>query len=261
MNCNTVRQHWDLYHDSEGDPALHLEINEHLAVCPECAQWFGQQSRLEHLLAEKLKATPPTAELWERVLTGAGLRRPAQTRRWVLLVGAAACAVAAALALLWGKLFAPAPPGRDLTRLTAEWHERLAGGEESLQFHSDSDLQVEGYLRQRVPFPVRCPPRKDAGFAVRGAGTGELAGHPAAYLSGHVGAAPVSVFILDRHSLDSFPHARQAIRSEQTHRCREGDYRMAMRVIDRNAVVVVGRAPAQSLERVLNAYASYPDHP
>jgi hypothetical protein len=108
---------------------------------------------------------------------------------------------------------------------------------------------------------VRCPPRKDAGFEVQGAGTCQLGGQSAAYLSGRVGAAPVSVFILDHQSLEHFPRQLQALRREKTHRCREGSYEMVLRVIDRNAVVVIGAADPRSLEQVLNAYASYHDHP
>jgi hypothetical protein len=259
MKCAEVRQHWDLYHDSEGDPVLHYQINEHLAICPDCAQWFSQQSRLEYLLAEKLKPAKPTPELWDQVLTGCGLRQPAKSRRFLLMASMAACAAVVAVVLLWGRSFFLGPDS-DLSRLTAQWHERLAGKRELAQFESHDDLKVEAYLRKRVSFPVRCPPRKDAGFSVQGAGTGELGGQSAAYLTGQVESAPVSVFILHRDSLERFPRQLSALRREKTHRCREGDFQMALRVIDRNAVVVVGRASPDSLERVLNAYASYPDH-
>ena len=77
MTCDDVRQHWNLYHDSEGDSQLHFQINDHLGQCPACAQWFAQQSRLEHLLAEKLvqgeasAPCPPTPVLWNQVLIAA----------------------------------------------------------------------------------------------------------------------------------------------------------------------------------------------
>jgi hypothetical protein len=258
MNCNEARQHWNLYHDSEGDPSLHFEINEHLAVCPDCAQWFSEQSRLEHLLAEKLKAPPPTPELWDKVLSRAGLKRPARSRRLLLIAGVAASAAAAAAFLLWFQLFSG---GNDLARLAADRHRRLAEKVEKPELESGSDLAVEGYLRERVNFPVRCPPRKDAGFEVQGAGTCKLGGQPAAYLSGRVGSAPVSVFILHRDSLEHFPRQLRAVRREKTFRGREGHYEMVLRVIDQNAVVVIGEADPRSLEQVLNAYASYPDHP
>ena len=40
-------------YDFETPEAMDLRlINEHLAMCPDCARWFNQQSRLEDLLAE-----------------------------------------------------------------------------------------------------------------------------------------------------------------------------------------------------------------
>src|SRR5260370_38340894 len=101
MNCNEARQHWNLYHDSEGDAELHFQISEHLAICPDCAEWFGQQSRLEGLLAEKLTCQSPTPELWNQVLSRCGLIRPAAARRWLWLAGVAAWAALLGMALLW----------------------------------------------------------------------------------------------------------------------------------------------------------------
>jgi hypothetical protein len=267
MNCNEARQHWNLYHDSEGDAELHFRISEHLGMCPDCAQWFSQQSRLESLLADKLRSPPPTSELWDQVLRRYGLNQPAPARRWMWLTGVAAGAVvvvvasviAVAVALIW-TWNRPRVPPPDLAKLSAEWHQRLAEGEETLQFRSQSDLEVEGYLRQRVAFPVRCPPRRDAGFAVEGAGVCRLADQPAAYLSGYVDEAPVSIFVLPRDSLDTFPHQRDAVRQGNTHRCREGPYEMVLAVIDRNAVLVIGRTDPDRLDKVLRAYGSYPEH-
>jgi anti-sigma factor RsiW len=263
MNCTEARQHWNLYHDSEGDPALHLQIGEHLAGCPACAEWFHQQSRLESLLAEKLRSQPGTPDpvLWNTILTRCGLKQPAASRRWLWLTGVAACAAVLLIAILWGIHAGRLDRGADLARLTVAWHQRLAEGEERVEFPSRSDRAVEAYLKKRVSFPVRCPPRQDAGFDVQGAGVGELCGQPTAYLSGHVGAAPVSIFIFPREALETFPRQSQIALAEKTHRFREGNYQMVSRCIDRNAVVVVGRASPERLERVLAAYGTYPDHP
>jgi anti-sigma factor RsiW len=259
MNCNEARQHWSLYHDSEGDAELHFQISEHLAGCADCAQWFSQQSRLESLLVEKLNSQPPTKDLWNDVVTHTGLIQPAPARRWLWFAGVAACAAVFVLAvfLAWNS---PAPPSPDLAKLTAARHERFVAGEELPQFESRSDLEVEGYLRKRVSFPVRCPPRKDAGFAVQGAGVCQLAEQPAAYLSGRVEEAPVSIFVLPRDSLSAFPHQQEALLKEKTHRCQEGQYAMVLGIIDRNAVLVIGQTDPVRLEKVLSAYGTYPDH-
>jgi anti-sigma factor RsiW len=260
MKCTEARQHWNMYHDSEGDAELHFQISDHLAICPTCAEWFSQQSRLESLLAEKLSAPAPAADLWNGVLSRAGLIRPAPAQRWLWLAGVAACAAAVFVAVFWTWSRFSDSPSPDLAKLTATRHERLAAGEEIPQFESRSDLEVEDYLRKRVAFPVRCPPRKDAGFDVRGAGVCKLADQPAAYLSGRVNETPVSIFVLPRDSLAAFPHQREALRKEKTHRCQEGQYAMVLGVIDQNAVLVVGRTEPERLEKVLTAYGTYPDH-
>ncbi len=162
--------------------------------------------------------------------------------------------------VLWTWNRSPVQPSPDLAKLSAARHERLVAREEIPQFESRSDLEVENYLRKRISFPVRCPPRKDAGFAVQGAGVCKLGEQPAAYLSGRVDAAPVSIFVLPRDSLAAFPHQQEALLKEKTHRCQEGQYAMVFGVIDKNAVLVIGQTEPERLEKVLNAYGTYPDH-
>ncbi|MEX0675902.1 MAG: zf-HC2 domain-containing protein [Pirellulales bacterium] len=258
MNCDEARRHWNLYHDSEGDVELHFRIEEHLANCPHCAEWFHKQGRLEDLLVHKLTAPAPHPELWNRVLVASGLVKPAGARRWILFSGLAACAAAVALLVTWSGRSA-AVGENDLAELTGRCHERLATGAEPLQFRSDSDLEVEDYLRRQVSFPVRCPPRKDAGFAVSGAGVCRLAEQPAAYLAGHVDVIPVSIFVMPRDSLAAFRNQPDATQGRVTRR-RTGSLETVFGVIDRNAVLVVGKADPATLERVLRAYGTYPEH-
>src|SRR5262249_6816274 len=155
---------------------------------------------------------PPDPELWDRVLSRCGLQQPAPRRLWLWLASVAACALVLVTALLWRTLSGPGSTGTDLAQLTTAWHERLCEGAEPIEFQARSDREVEAYLRQRVNFPVRCPPRKDAGFDVRGAGVGELGGQPAAYLSGYVDVEAVSIFILPREGLQAFPRQARALR-------------------------------------------------
>jgi anti-sigma factor RsiW len=259
MTCDEARHRWHLYHDSEGDARLHLEIEEHLAGCPECAEWFHQQSRLEELLAQKLRDMPADAALWDRVLTIARLKKPQPARRWLWFSGMAVATMILVAIVGW-YVVRPAPPGADLSAISATWHERIHSGSEPVAFASRSDQDVEAYLKYRVPFPVRCPPRKDAGFVVRGAGVCEIEGRPAAYLTGDVGDAQVSILVLPRDTLDSFPRQLDAVRRQGVHHAPAGPYAMVLREFDRNAIVVVGRADPAALERVVNAYGSYPDH-
>ncbi len=257
MNCHEVRQHFPLYFDSEGDAELHFRINEHLGMCPACAEWFSKQARLEGLIQEKLRSAPAAPQLWDRVLKRSGLVKPARQRRWAWLSGMAACLALVAL-VIWWTFFRG--PSADLAKLTADWHARIVDGQVEVDYRSQSDRDVERYLRQRVSFPVRCPPRQDVGFAVEGAGVCKLQQQTAAYLTGQVEKAAVSIFILPRDELAQFPHQWQALQQEKTHRCREGAFAMVLRVIDQNAVLVIGQLDQARLERVLNAYGTYADN-
>jgi anti-sigma factor RsiW len=264
MNCEEIRHHWNLYHDSEGDAALHLRLNEHLSSCPACAEWFYKQSLFEDLLNQHLAPQPPDPQLWQSVLAGAGVLAPT-TRptfvRPVLLIAclAAVFLMAVSLSFLWVTPPSGGPPS--LSAQAANWHNRLAGGELAATFQSASDQKVEDYLRRQVSFPVRCPPRKDAGFAVQGAGTCAFGGEQAAFLVGNVEQTPVSIFVLARDSLNAFPHQAAALKKEPIHRCREGNFEMALSIIDQNLVVVIGQAHGERLVDVLRAYGTYPHQP
>ncbi len=265
MRCDEARRLWSLYHDSEGDADTHYRISEHLSVCPDCAEWFHVRSDLENRLTERLRDNIPDEAMWSQVLQQAVLSQGESRRRsssWAydsrrFWIAASLGGVVCLLSLFWLSAWYFSP---DLSHLTAQWHTRLEAGEETLQFRSESDEEVENYLRERVTFPVRCPPRQDSGFKVQGAGVFRLADHPAAYLSGSVDSAPVSIFVLPSHSLQDFPRQRQALKRSSEHRASAGEYAVVWGVIDQNAVMVVGQAESRRLQRVLQAYGSYPDH-
>lgn len=260
MNCDRTRHHWNLYHDSEGDPETCFEINEHLDRCPECAAWFQQQSRLEEAVAAKLRESAgPSSELWTRILAQSGLEpQPARARGWPFLGSllTLAATLAIAVASWWGL---PGAESADLPRLAADYHQQFSLGTKAVAFASESDLEVDRYLRQQASFAVRCPPRQDSGFRVRGAGVCRDPGWELVYLVGQVDNQPVSIFILARENLPRFPRQQAAVHQEGTHRCREGPFQVVMAEIDQSVVVVIGQANGQRLERVLRGYGTYRD--
>ncbi|MGE3805083.1 MAG: anti-sigma factor [Gemmataceae bacterium] len=253
MNCRDVRQHWSLYHDSEADVETSFRISEHLSMCPECTEWFARQSRLEHAIEGQLGQAKASPGLWSRVLQESGLNEPPRTRRRWLAAALVSCLLVGLGGVAW-HWFAPAAQA-DLVDLSSDWHERLVDGRQAVDYRSTSDLDVEHYLRERVSFPVRCPPRKDAGFSVQGAGVCRLATYDVAYLQGNVEDAPVSIFILARDSLGDLFVDSQEMQSFQ-----RGRHEAVVGVVDRNVVMVVGRGEQAKLARVLKAYGTYPDH-
>lgn len=260
MNCDEARQHWDLYHDSEGDAELHWTIRQHLDHCAACAEWFAKQDRFEDLLSEKLRQTTCDPELWNGILRHAGVSRPATLSRWLMFASIVTCAATLLLAVgLWWSMGSQIhTDGASLSQLSAALHERYATGQMATPLVSSSDAEVEAYLQREVSFPVRCPPRRDSGFAVRGAGTCQLANEPAAYVVGQVDEVPVSIFILSRSSLPAFPHQAEALQRESIHRCREGAQDMALSVVDGNLVLAVGKISPERLVRIVKAYGTYP---
>jgi len=257
VNCSQARQHWHLFHDSEGDAELHLQINEHLDHCPECARWFTQQSALEEAITHSLTAgMEPTPAVWQKIEQQLLPPQPARSRRW-LLFGSAGLALAASLliAISFGVWPSSAP---DLASLSVALHDKLASGQENPKFASTSHLEIEEYLKQHVSFPVRCPPREDAGFQARGGGTCTLANDPVAYVVGHVDGEEVSLFILSRSSLKHFPEQLTQLQREGTLRQRQGNLDIVMTEFDQNLVLVVGKAHPDKLQRLLRAYGSYP---
>lgn len=263
MNCQEARRHWDLYYDSEGDAELHFQLNEHLANCSGCAEWFDKQSRLESLIEQRLGSEavnePSWQVNWSGVLAGAGVTPATNTRSWMFL-GSTILALAASLLMLVGLY---GLPGRSdgspsLSQLSAEVHQYVASGGLRPDFESASDIEVDKYLLSKASFPVRCPPRKDSGFAVSGAGLCELSDQPAAYVVGTVDRRPVSIFVLPKESLEIFPRQRAELRRQALAACREGDTEMVLAVVDRNVVLVAGDVERAKLTRVLKSYGTYP---
>lgn len=257
MTCDRARELWELYSDSEGDSQLYQDVNRHLTHCPCCATWYEQQTRFEMGVSAMLRKGTPTPAVWARIEDSL----PAAKGRFIplarILGGLAACLL---LAVAISQFISTTDSaGTDLTRLVSACHERLTTGEEPIQFASESDLDVEAYLKRRVSFPVRCPPRQDAGFEVRGGGVCSVGDSPAAYVHGLVGGGKVSVFILPRERLADFAQERDALLTTDVVYRQYGAVGMAMAAIDRNLVVVVGQEPPEQLERVVRAYGTYPE--
>jgi hypothetical protein len=245
-----------LYIDSEGDPELHLRISDHLRMCPECAAWFERQQRFEQAVTERLAAGEPTPQMWDRVLSNAGVARPVTNRRLWLVVGSALAVAATVLVAIQLRRMGQAHS--ELEPIAAEWHDLWARGDLKPDLISESDERVDRYLKEQVPFRVHCPPRKDVRFAVAGAGVRTVKDRSAAYIVGNVDKAAITILVFARDSLDAFPLDRSHLAlGGGRHRCREKNYTMVCGVTGDNVVFVVGAATPQVLEKVLNAYGSY----
>ncbi len=86
MKCEDLLPLQGAYLDSELDAKTSLEIQQHLATCPDCARSFSADANLEARIVGSLKRGQRTAALWEqieqRITTAAGAEsRPRRTER------------------------------------------------------------------------------------------------------------------------------------------------------------------------------------
>lgn len=249
MNCTEARQHWMLFLDSEGEPELHLHIREHIGDCSDCSKWFADQRFVEQQISDVISSGQPTPELWQRLLSQTSVPSLSHRRRRWALASALAVAVAVIVVAIVFQ-FGGYSHLTELAHNAADWHEQWQRGNVRPDLESTSDLEVDRYLKARVPFRVHCPPRTDVQFSVQGAGVCFMKDQrQAAYIVGNVGKSPVSILVLDRENLDGFPQG--------FHHRTEGTYRVASAVIADNVVIVTGTTSPEVLERLLNAYGSY----
>lgn len=261
MNCLEARKLFPLYYDSEGGAEVQFQIGDHLATCPECKAWFAEQTRSEAALADLLNKGQASGELWQRIesqLLAAGVtvsRPPAPLRGGVWLLALAASLLMAAYA--WWGFFGDASAD-ELARLAAREHESYVAGRWQADVVSESIEEVEQRLRPKAGFAVRCPPRGQAGFRLKGGGICRLETELTVHIVGEVGRQPISVFVLPHESLRSFPSMRDHLPAEgQVHRCREGSYEMVASLWKGHVVLVLGRVKSDVLAEILRGYGSH----
>jgi anti-sigma factor RsiW len=263
MNCHQARRLFSLYYDSEGDAGLQLEIGDHVAVCPECQDWFSRQSHGEDALVHLLStgdATPATWEAIEGRVRASARPRPRSVRFRFWRVARALLAMAAALLVAVVLRQWPWAPesGTDLSQLAAAEHERYLDGRWKVEVQSESVDDVEQALRPRAGFAVRCPPKGQAGFHLRGGGLCQLGRETGVHIVGDVQTRPVSVIVLPGDALRSFPHMREHLVTEKKpHRCREGRYEMVASLLHGHVVVVLGEISPDVLVEILQGYGSH----
>lgn len=264
MNCKQAREHWNLFYDSEGDAELFLKVNEHLEECSDCADWFEVEGSLERTIQNSLREDNSDSALWTEILQKANItpERSAFHFNWSKPLLLAICLLV--LLAVWRIMDSPSsetqPGTLKLANLAAELHESFISGKQDVEFFSHSALEVEGYLHRKVSFPVRCPPREDVGFFVDGAGTVPFGPNRAAYLVGKVRGEPVSIFILPKDAIRHFDLSKSFHVRYKPHSLSRGEFELILSTFDKNIVVVVGKGKSLPLEKVIDAYGTYPEH-
>jgi len=67
MKCEELQSLHGAYLDSELDARTTLEIQQHLAVCPDCARAFAAEAKLEARVTTGLKRGERTPSVWDKI--------------------------------------------------------------------------------------------------------------------------------------------------------------------------------------------------
>ena len=84
MKCEDLQSLYGAYLDSELDARTTLEIQQHLAVCPDCARAFAAEAKSEARITTGLKRGERTASLWNQIERQVRIASEAEARpRWM----------------------------------------------------------------------------------------------------------------------------------------------------------------------------------
>ncbi|MEE9199895.1 MAG: zf-HC2 domain-containing protein [Candidatus Brocadiales bacterium] len=216
MRCKEYTKYLGPYIDSELDTKTCIEIANHLESCQNCRGRFAQEQELERLFVGKLEEERMPGHVWKAVKAdiSAVAYQPAGTvwsrinLKWfVPTVAAAALLIGLSVFFFWAK----APEGRSLALVLQEVHERY--------------LRDGVAVRKGVVWPEDFRQTTLAGRIpksgkIGGHGVELLGGRPyyledveLAFLEYKCCGEPVSVFILRKEDLDSFPQTRDLLES------------------------------------------------
>ena len=255
MNCNEAKRRWVLIGE-RGEPERELLL-DHLAGCEDCLQWYQRQSEVDMLTVQVLYGSGPDLSVWRRieqqVLPRPSSITPAYAWR-------ACLAAAAVLLIVVGLLrYLRSENSHAAAEKLIAKHLELAAGDIPMAHLSESDLQVESYLKSRTPFPMRCPPRRDSGFFVKGAGVLSAEKTSTAYLHGQVGDTPVTIFIMPVTRKSDFPFDDDPAADSTTIVCPYTNCTVYLAILHQNVVAIIGESISESiLERIARAYGTYP---
>lgn len=217
MNCHEAHRLLEVDVDGELDLVRQLELEAHLATCPNCtalrASYVARREALRDALP-RFVAPPELAGQVRAALSAEGVRenKPVRMARLIpaswLAWNAAGIAAAAALALVMGYSWGSA---RARGNLLVD--EAVADHIRSLQFTHLSDIAstdqhtVKPWFAGKLDFSPPVMDLASAGYPLIGGRLEHLAGRPAAALVFHRRAHAINLFI--------WPAARESVASRQ----------------------------------------------
>jgi anti-sigma factor (TIGR02949 family) len=213
MNCSDLDQFLHPFLDGEFGPDERLDIERHLAECPECSQRVRQEAAFHDAFRQKVRAaahdavTAAPEALRLRVLTGIRREQHRAARQGWMKLSAAALLVATAA----GAYFYARPHPRQ--RFVEDAARRHAQG---LPYEVRDPEQVEAWFRGKLTHPVRLPRLPSVRLA--GARISNVTDRQAAYISYEAAHGKLAgLFVFDDSDDDLGAEPLPSIAVSQSH--------------------------------------------
>jgi anti-sigma factor RsiW len=186
MNCQQIQKLIHAHHDGELDVANTLQVDEHLADCPQCFNAVRQLSALHSALQkQELRYSAPTGL---RKAISAAVERQEKTERettfsqpWFLRSGWAVAAVLLVACFATYHLTSARNEDRLLADLTAS-HVRSLMVNHLTDVASTDQHTVKPWFDGKLDFAPPVKDLRDSGFPLLGGRLDFVDGHPAAAL-------------------------------------------------------------------------------
>jgi anti-sigma factor RsiW len=184
MNCSQIQKLLHAHHDGELDAAHELQVDEHLADCPQCFGLTRNLSTLRRALQNDALRFPAPAGLRTSIRTA--IAQAAQTERDTTAKWSPPWIWAAAALVLTAAIFAfQFRPARSDDRLLAELtesHIRSLMVDHLTDVTSTDQHTVKPWFDGKLDFAPPVKDLKSVGFPLLGGRLDYAAGHPVAAL-------------------------------------------------------------------------------
>jgi hypothetical protein len=232
MRCHEARRLLGPFLDSELDAKSNCEIEDHLAACPPCADYFKAEERMESRIKDCVCSGEKSDDLWddvEETATHTGLVFLPQKKPRVLWYSAAAVAAATVIGLgiVWSAHASPPELAPELARRHQAYLDGIV--EPAFMCPKGQDIagKCDGRLDEAAFSALPCV----ESFHAVGARVCRIDSTPVAWTMASSAGVPVSIISFRRSELAKFPETARMLAGATQVSCRSGRFIISIRAV------------------------------